>query len=154
MQLNRVFLLSLQVNVPVFQTLLTGVALSPQPLCVNVLKETYELVINLSVCLSAGALHQSECEEECLSEHTESRCPAQRVLHHLLRHTHTPTQPPPPPFRRTYTLHFRAFGHVHILSHIMYRYQTGTILRCSYDESCELTHGNVSHRHTDRLEAP
>ena len=49
-----------------------------------------ELVIHrLSVCPSPGALHQSECEEKCLSEHTESGCPTQRVLHHLLRHTHT-----------------------------------------------------------------
>lgn len=42
------------------------------------------------MCVSPGALHQPECEEERLPEHAESGRPAQRVLHHLLRHTHTP----------------------------------------------------------------
>ncbi len=87
-------------------------------------------MINLLLCLSVGALHQSECEKERLSEHAESGRPAQRVLHHLLRHTHTlshthtHTEPPPPPFRWTYTLHFCACGHVHMLSHIMYNTNT------------------------------
>ena len=51
----------------------------------------FELVISVPLCLSPGSLHQSECEEERLSEHTESGRPAQRVFHHLLRHTHTHT---------------------------------------------------------------
>lgn len=48
------------------------------------------LTLSLSV---SGALHQSECEEECFSEHAESGYPTQRVLHHLLKGTaaHTPS---------------------------------------------------------------
>lgn len=65
------------------------------PFCVNEFIETYDEVINLSpsVYLSTGALHQSKCEEECLSEHAESGRPAQRVFHHLLRNTHLHTHP-------------------------------------------------------------
>lgn len=37
--------------------------------------------------LSPGSLHQSQREEERVSEHTKSGRPFERVLFHLLRHT-------------------------------------------------------------------
>lgn len=67
----------------------------PEPCTSCTLWYVSDVVMNVRLCLSPGALHQSECEEERLPEHTESGRPAQRVLHHLLRrkqtHTHSST---------------------------------------------------------------
>lgn len=67
----------------------------PEPCTSCTLWYVSDMVMNVRLCLSPGALHQSECEEERLPEHTESGRPAQRVLHHLLRrkqtHTHSST---------------------------------------------------------------
>lgn len=83
---------------------------------------------NKCVCLFPGALNQSECEEECLSEHTESGRPAQRVLHHLLRRTHN--------------LHLPTDGHTHTFCVDVdsytntYKQKNSTILDCWHHQSC------------------
>lgn len=44
----------------------------------------------VSVVVCPGPLHQSEREEECLSEHSEPGCLAQGVLHHFLKRARDP----------------------------------------------------------------
>lgn len=94
------------------------------------------------LCPSPGALHQFECEEECLSEHTESGRPAQRVLHHILRHTPPASCSLQTDMRSTLSYLWTCTHTVvsHVVYHTYIHQNSTTHSRCRHDLSWCLIH--------------